>query len=556
MKVSDNLVIRLSNLLREDSDQKIRIIIRTRKQVDKSLHFAYDVEKAISILESADFKTSFLESYEMSPIHILSLISAFSVYAPVRNVIRFLKMVEEYEQIERVEESIRYRLMLNVSTPLVRADKTWSLGFTGKNVKVAVVDSGIDDYHPDLKGRVIDAKDYTAEGLSDNVGHGTHIAGIIAGGGSNYRGIAPDSKLLNAKAFKLLDRHGEPDDIIAVGESDDIAAAMEWAYNAGADVFNLSFGGPGDPSDFLSSMSDAIVSRGRIVVVSAGNEGPKNGTIGSPGCAKLVITVGAIDKKKRVTDYSSRGPCIDGGEKPDVVAPGGLITKSDINGGIISALSNQISKEKYEKIRSLVIEEKYISMQGTSFAAPHVSGAVALMIEAVRKENILTSIESLPHMVKHAIKATAEKLGYDKYTQGYGLINVEAATMFLLKTKESIPEIVQEKSKPSSAEPMYDVLGKIALTGFGAFVSAATFAAISEILKKKEEKGLDGVSAREIIEALEALIRDYIRQLESMKASCEVGEITREEYELKSEHLVRKIKTAMDLLRRIKTLIP
>lgn len=119
----------------------------------------------------------------------------------------------------------------------------------------------------------------------DDHGHGTHCAGIAAGNGI-LKGVAPDAKLL---AYKIGDYSGEGDD-------DDIIAAMDIAIDAGANIISISFGGPGHPDDAISQAVDNAVDSGIAVIVAAGNDGPDNGTISSPGCAKKAITVGATYK--------------------------------------------------------------------------------------------------------------------------------------------------------------------------------------------------------------------------------------------------------------------
>ena len=130
----------------------------------------------------------------------------------------------------------------------------------------------------------------------DDQGHGTHCASIAAGNGS-LKGVAPDASLM---AYKVLDADGS-------GSEDDIVAGIDKAVSDGADVISLSLGGYGDPDDALSTAVDNAVKAGVVVVVAAGNDGPTNATINSPGCARRALTVGAINKanspnKKRQSD--------------------------------------------------------------------------------------------------------------------------------------------------------------------------------------------------------------------------------------------------------------
>ncbi len=151
-----------------------------------------------------------------------------------------------------------------------------------------------------------------------------------------------------------------------------------------------------------------------MVVAAAGNEGPcrSNEGIATPGSAPLAITVGAVDRNKRVTCYSSRGP-IDDLLKPEVVAPGGVLDKEAGN-AIIASRSKDIT------VSCPTVGECYMACAGTSMATPHVAGVAALLLEAMGKE---TAVQMRPVSVKAAIVNSAENLGdEDKYAQGYGLV--------------------------------------------------------------------------------------------------------------------------------------
>ncbi|MGC5568980.1 S8 family peptidase, partial [Streptomyces sp. FR-108] len=132
---------------------------------------------------------------------------------------------------------------LDKSVKQIGADKAWAAGFDGKGVRVAVLDTGVDANHDDLKGQVVAAKNFsTAADASDKYGHGTHVASIVAGTGvksaGKFKGVAPGAELLNGK---VLDDDG-------YGEDSGILAGMDWAAEQGADVVNLSLGG-GDTPD-------------------------------------------------------------------------------------------------------------------------------------------------------------------------------------------------------------------------------------------------------------------------------------------------------------------
>lgn len=277
-------------------------------------------------------------------------------------------------------------------------------GYNGKNIGIAVIDTGIAP-HSDLtknKNRIVAFKDFVNEKKFpyDDNGHGTHVAGIIAGDGysdKKYKGIAPKANIIG---IKVLDKNGS-------GVSSDVIAGVQWAvdnkekYNI--KIISISLGTPPITSyhnDPLAMACAEAVNRGIIVVVSAGNDGPDKKTINSPGITPQVITVGCTDDKNTfnveddsVADFSSEGPTIDGYLKPDLVAPGVNIT----------SLKNN--------------KKGYISHSGTSMAAPVVSGIAALIYEKYPDLN--------PKEIKKFMMNNATKLKASKYAQGSGLINLK-----------------------------------------------------------------------------------------------------------------------------------
>ncbi len=182
----------------------------------------------------------------------------------------------------------RPELLLDKSAPHIGADRIQSMGYSGKGVAVAVIDTGIDFAHPDLHGfsedgKVIGGHNFVSESEppGDRNGHGTQVAGIIAANG-NVTGIAPDSKILSYKVS---------DDGESVS-SELIARAIHRAIEDGADIINISLGVNKTNSRIDSAVNEAV-ERGVVVVVAAGNDGPMPGTIGSPGRNPNAITVGA-----------------------------------------------------------------------------------------------------------------------------------------------------------------------------------------------------------------------------------------------------------------------
>jgi len=299
----------------------------------------------------------------------------------------------------RAEPEREYRLVgANAEPPWNLAMIGWSrdLPYTGRGVTIAVVDSGVDPRACGLDGKVVYAKSFVpGEGPEDLHGHGTAVAYVAAGADDRYGGVARDAKVANLKAFF---KDGTSLDHI-------ILRALYEALNLDVEVVNMSFGGPGGPDTPVSRAANMLMARGKLPVAAAGNEGPRRGTVGAPAAGEFVVAVGAVNKRKKVADYSSRGP-VDGLIKPDLVAPGG-----DRWGFVVSARPRDMPPI------GPPVDDCYMGVAGTSFAAPHVSGAAALLYEATK------SIAA----ARDAILNTAEDLGEPKEAQGRGLLRIDRA---------------------------------------------------------------------------------------------------------------------------------
>ncbi|MFF8447115.1 S8 family serine peptidase [Streptomyces leeuwenhoekii] len=289
---------------------------------------------------------------------------------------------------------------LDTSVPQIGAPKAWAAGYDGKGVKIAVLDTGIDTTHADLKNRVVASKNFSASpDATDKYGHGTHVASIAAGTGTTYKGVAPGAELLNGKVLS--------DD--GYGDDSGILAGMEWAAQQGADIVNLSLGGGDTPEiDPLEAQVNKLsAEKGILFAIAAGNEGEMGErTVGSPGSAAAALTVGAVDGKDQLADFSSRGPGMDGAVKPDVTAPGVDITAA-------SARDSVIAREEGEQPAG------YVTISGTSMATPHVAGAAALLKQ---QHPDWTYAE-----LKGALTASAKGGAYTPFQQGTGRIQVDKA---------------------------------------------------------------------------------------------------------------------------------
>lgn len=260
---------------------------------------------------------------------------------------------------------------LDQAVPRIGAPRVWSSGFTGRGVRIAILDTGIDAEHPDLAGRIVSYRDFIQPEASDTPrdpnGHGTHVAGIAAGSGAasdgRYRGVAPEADLVIGR---VLDADGG-------GRTSTVMAAIEWALDEGARAVNISLGGPPYPSDgtdALSQLIDAAVAEGLVVCVAAGNMGPASQTIGSPAAAQRAITVGASDLasdgRERAALFSSRGPTGDARRKPDLLFPGvGIVAPRAADTDLGSRVGSH-----------------YTALRGTSQACPMATGTVALLLES------------------------------------------------------------------------------------------------------------------------------------------------------------------------------
>lgn len=266
--------------------------------------------------------------------------------------------------IEKIWLDAKVKVSLDVSVPQIGAPEVWKSGYDGKGVKVAVLDTGVDTGHPDLAGKLAETKSFVPDqAVQDGHGHGTHVASTIAGSGAasdgKRKGVAPGADLL---VGKVLNNAGE-------GQASWIIAGMEWAANSGAEIVSMSLGGTASgPSDALSETVDELsASTGSLFVIAAGNAGPSEETIGTPGIADSALTVGAVDKSDKLASFSSRGPRYgDSGVKPEITAPGVGITAARAAGTTMGT----------------PVDDNYTAANGTSMATPHVAGAAALVAQA------------------------------------------------------------------------------------------------------------------------------------------------------------------------------
>lgn len=266
--------------------------------------------------------------------------------------------------------------------------------YTGKGIGVCILDTGIYE-HIDFTGRIWAFYDFLAfkRRPYDDNGHGTHVAGLVAGDGTasmgKYRGAAPGCGII---ALKVLDRYG-------TGSQDDVLQALRWIRENRQQyrirVVNISVGttcnSKRNHARLLESV-EQLWDEGVVVVTAAGNQGPRPGSITAPGSSKKVITVGSSDLLEGRSAISGRGPTAECVCKPDIVAPG-------------------------NKIMSCVPGKPYSYgvKSGTSMSTPLVTGAIACALE---KNPVLTNTD-----IKTMLMNSAEDMGLPQNLQGWGKFN-------------------------------------------------------------------------------------------------------------------------------------
>jgi major intracellular serine protease len=289
------------------------------------------------------------------------------------------------ESIQTVAPEIPYGIKQ------INAPELWEKGETGEGIVVAILDTGIDLNHPDLKGNIIDGRNFTSEGrrddYSDGNGHGTHVAGTIAGvmNGSGVIGVAPDAKLL---ICKVLDSEGS-------GSYHGIIKGIEFASNwkgpngERVRVMNMSLGGTYDDPKLYQAILEAV-SKGILIVVASGNEGDNDESTmeyGYPSLYNECITISACDENKNLAPFSNNSLQV------DCIASG-------VN------------------VMSTYPESQYARLSGTSMATPHISGAMALIIKYGEKQFKRTLTESEIYAL---LAKTCERLDLEISSQGHGL---------------------------------------------------------------------------------------------------------------------------------------
>ena len=356
--------------------------------------------------------------------------------------------------------------VLDYHNETVNAPVAWAQGLNGTGIGVAVIDSGmidIPDFHGQNGNLVVFSQNFvggTSGSANDQYGHGSHVAGIIAGTGAKstgnqyfytFRGVADNVSLVN---LRVLDQNGQGTDSQVIAALQ-MAVQLKSTYNIR--VINLSLGRPVYESytkDPLDQAVEAAWKAGIVVVVAAGNDGRDNsektngyGTITAPGNDPYVVTVGAMNtlgSPNRAGDviasYSSKGPTLyDHLIKPDLVAPGNRVISLYTAGLTLNQeyQGNEIPNSLYQTNGNSTASDTYYVLSGTSMATPVVSGAVALLLQ---KTPSLTPDQVKARLMKTAYKnlipystvldPTTGQVYNDQadiFTVGAGLLDIQAA---------------------------------------------------------------------------------------------------------------------------------
>jgi subtilisin family serine protease len=318
-------LVRLSN----ESQEMIRVNI-IYKDKTSILQLLAEIQAEV-INHNEDF---FLVTANITRNNAIELINSPFVY---------LVEEDEYVQIQPFQSA-------SWDKEMIKVDQSYNIGLTGKGIKIAVLDTGVFPHNDLSIAGGASFVDYT-NSYSDDNGHGTHVAGIIGAKNNSFgiTGVAPECLLYSVK---VLDQNG-------TGYVSSIVSGIEWAIEKGMDIVNISIGSR-EPSTVLKLVLDKAYSEDILIVSAAGNDGTNNqtleNTINYPAKFSNTIAVGAVDQSKNRANFSSFG------DELELVAPGSEIVSTYLN-------------------------HEYAIMDGTSMAAPFISGIAALLMESNQNKN-------------------------------------------------------------------------------------------------------------------------------------------------------------------------
>ncbi len=355
----------------------------------------------ISYKSGKNIKEGEISSLSKKLKHNLPIINGCACEMSTESI---LKLTQDPD-VEFISYDSKVFAVMDVARKTISADYSLKTGYTGKNVTVAIIDTGIAP-HADLiypTNRIVGFKDFVNNQTKfyDDNGHGTHCAGILAGSGysskGKYKGIAPEANILS---IKVLDEHGN-------GNTSDILSTVQWIIEKKevykTKIINFSLGAIAqykERRDPLVKAANRAIENNFIVVAAVGNSGPMRNTILSPATGRYVISVGTLNDRNTpfaendtIAEFSSRGPTLDRIRKPDLIAPG----------VDIMSLSN----------RNLT---GYTTLSGTSMSAPMISGVAALLLN----EN-----PNYDHFdIKKKLLNACFRIKASSYEQGAGVLDI------------------------------------------------------------------------------------------------------------------------------------
>lgn len=303
----------------------------------------------------------------------------------------------------------------------VEADDAWKSGYTGENVTIGIFDTGINLDHPELENvEIIYKHNYIedSDNVSDEIGHGAHVAGTIVAATNNGGGISGIAPNVNLAVFKVINEEGE---------LRDLSEAIEDANGMDIDIYNLSLGGDTLFWPMGRTRLRRAYEQGTVIVAAAGNDNSSN--VPEPASYEFTISVGAVKEDNERAEFSNYG------EDLDIMAPGQFI------------LSTYITDPPSGSSGPTYTDPPYGYLSGTSMATPHVTGVVALLLG---KEPNLS-----PGEVQSIIENTSENLG-DPYYYGAGLVNAKGALGLLKDENPPIPPDGLESTGVGSYEVSID----------------------------------------------------------------------------------------------------
>jgi len=409
------------------------------------------MEKGIAKINSFSSKIQFLHEWQFIhtalfkvPIEYIVNIAAFP---EILKIWLDMGFYIENSQGKLPDQAQISSLIDQISNKPIKTQdmENYDKSYNGSNVIVALLDTGVDIFHPDLNKSILAFGGASlVEGDPfplDFNGHGTFCAGIIASGGiinKNMRGVAPGSSILNVK---VLSSSG-------FGLWSWIISGIEYAITHGADIISLCFSMPGYPNDPVNLAINAAIQRGMIVITAAGDEGPAFSSISAPGMAPTAITIGAYnDFTHAPASFSARGPTLSFYTKPDILASGVNITSC--RPSIPSNLPiNLTGFFQGTTIYGVPLNKYYTVVNSTSAAAANVTGVIASLVQHAK---FLSAEE-----VKIILQQTAIPFSsMSPNIQGAGLVNLKGAHDYLTKNKLNKSLIENRLYSPTFFSPGY-----------------------------------------------------------------------------------------------------